>query len=107
MKNRHQAQNIRQSLTNLDLSAFEAAAREAGFLGFCFFPRSGFIHVDLEPARQWGEQLPVRETAFAAKTLPAREILADSRIMKGGGSAGVATLGAASIEVAQNVLTET
>lgn len=55
MKNRHQAQNIRQSLTNLDPSAFEAAAREAGFLGFCFYPRSGFIHVDLEPARQWGE----------------------------------------------------
>jgi len=27
--------------------AFEAAAREVGFLGFGFYPRSGFIHVDL------------------------------------------------------------
>jgi|SRR5690625_4720271 len=45
--------------------------------------------------------------AFAAETPPAREVLADSRTMKGGGAAGVATLGAAGVEVAQNVLSET
>ena len=28
--------------------------------------------VDLGPARQWGERFPVRETAFAAETPPAR-----------------------------------
>jgi len=87
--------------------AFEAAAREVGFLGFGFYPRSGFIHIDLGPARQWGERFPVRETAFAAETPPAREVLADSRTMKGGGAAGVATLGAAGVEVAQSVLAET
>ena len=38
---------------------------------------------------------------------PAREHLADSRTMKGSGAAGVATLGAAGVEVAQSVLTET
>ena len=37
----------------------------------------------------------------------AREVLADSRTMKGGGAAGVATLGAAGVEVAQSVLAET
>jgi zinc D-Ala-D-Ala carboxypeptidase len=59
------------------------------------------------PARQWGERFPVRATAFAAETPPAREVLADSRTMKGGGAAGVATLGAAGVEIAQSVLAET
>lgn len=65
------------------------------------------MHVDLGPARQWGERFPVRATAFAAETPPAREVLAESRTMKGGGAAGVATLGAAGVEVAQQVLAET
>lgn len=63
--------------------------------------------MDLGPARQWGERFPVREIAFAAETPPAREALAESRTMKGGGAAGVAMLGAAGVEVAQNVLAET
>jgi hypothetical protein len=95
------------AMSNHDPVAFEAAAREVGFLGFGFYPRSGFIHVDLGPARQWGERFAIRATAFAAESLPAREVLADSRTMKGGGAAGVATLGAAGVEVAQSVLTET
>ena len=95
------------AMANHDPVAFEAAAREVGFLGFGFYPRSGFIHVDLGPARQWGERFPVRATAFAAETPPAREVLADSRTMKGGGAAGVATLGAAGVEIAQSVLAET
>lgn len=95
------------AMANHDPAAFEAAAREVGFLGFGFYPRSGFIHVDVGPARQWGERFPVRATAFAAETPPAREVLADSRTMKGGGAAGVATLGAAGVEVAQSVLAET
>ena len=43
----------------------------------------------------------------AAFEAAAREVLADSRTMKGGGAAGVATLGAAGVEVAQSVLAET
>lgn len=34
-------------------------------------------------------------------------MLADSRTLKGGGAAGIATVGAASVEVAQDVLAET
>lgn len=49
----------------------------------------------------------MRATAFAAESAPVREVLADSRTMKGSGAAGVATLGAAGVEVAQNVLAET
>ncbi len=94
-------------MANHDPVAFEAAAREVGFPGFGFYPRSGFMHVDLGPARQWGERFPVRETAFAAETPPAREVLADNRTMKSGGAAGFATLGAAGAEVARSVLAET
>ena len=95
------------AMANHDPAAFEAAAREVGFLGFGYYPRSGFMHVDLGPARQWGERFPVRATVFAEDTPPAREVLADSRTMKGGGAAGVAKLGAAGVEVAQSVLSET
>ena len=49
------------AMSNHDPVDFEAAAREVGFLGFGFYPRSGFIHVDLGPARQWGERFPVAE----------------------------------------------
>ena len=55
----------------------------------------------------WGERFPVREAAFAMETPPAREVLAESRTLKGSGAAGVATVGAAGVEVAQNVLAET
>ena len=95
------------AMSNHDPVTFEAAARAVGFLGFGFYPRSGFMHVDLGPVRQWGERFPVRATAFAEETQPSREVLAQSRTMKGGGAAGVATLGAAGVEVAQNVLAET
>ena len=95
------------AMANHDPVVFEAVAREVGSLGFGFYPRSGFIHIDLGPARQWGERFPVQTTAFAAETPPAREVLAESRTMKGSGAAGVATLGAAGVEVAQNVLAET
>jgi zinc D-Ala-D-Ala carboxypeptidase len=95
------------AMSNHDPVAFEAAARAVGFLGFGFYPRSGFLHVDLGPARQWGERFPPRATAFVAEAPPAREILAESRTMKGTGAAGGATLGAAGVEVAQNILTET
>jgi hypothetical protein len=95
------------AMANHDPEAFEAAARATGFKGFGFYPRSGFIHIDLGPARSWGERFPKRATAFAAETPPAREVLAESRTLKGGGAAGVATVGAAGVEVAQQVLTET
>jgi len=95
------------SMANHDPAVFEAAAREAGFLGFGFYPRSGFIHIDLGPARTWGDRFDVRDAGFAPDIPPARETLADSRTMKGSGAAGVATLGAAGVEVAQTVLAET
>ena len=95
------------AMSNHDPVAFETAAREVGFLGFGFYPRSNFMHVDLGPTRQWGERFPVRATAFAVETPPAREVLAESRTLRGTGAAGAATVGAAGLEVAQEVLAET
>ncbi len=95
------------SMTNHDPVAFEAAARKVGFLGFGFYPRSGFIHIDLGPARFWGERFPPRATPFVSEVSPAREVLAESRTLKGSGAAGVATVGAAGVELAREVLGET
>jgi hypothetical protein len=81
-------------------SSSGSTLRAGGYL------RSGFMHIDLGPARQWGECFPARPVKFAAETSPAREVLAQSRTMKGSGAAGVATLGAAGVEVAQQVLAE-
>ena len=61
--------------------------------------------MDFGPKREWGERFAPRP-AFAIETPPARERLAESRTIKGGGVAGVATIGAAGVEVAQEVLVE-
>ncbi len=49
----------------------------------------------------------MRTVPFATDTPPTRELLVQSRTMKGGGAVGVATQGAAGVELAQQVLTET
>ncbi|MCL7466770.1 D-Ala-D-Ala carboxypeptidase family metallohydrolase [Phaeovulum sp. NW3] len=95
------------AMANHDPVAFEAAAREVGFLGFGYYPRSGFMHIDLGPARSWGEKFPVRALPFAPEVPPAREVLAESRTLRGSGAAGAATVSAAGVEVLQEVLTET
>jgi VIT1/CCC1 family predicted Fe2+/Mn2+ transporter len=45
-------------------------------------------------------------SAFAEEVPAAREVLAHSRTLKGTGAAGVATVGAAGVEVVQEVLAE-
>jgi len=94
------------AMANHDPVASEAAAREVGFLGFGYYPRSGFMHIDLGPARVWGAPFPARAVPFAPEIPPAREALAQSRTLRGTGAAGVATIGAAGVEVAQEVLAE-
>ena len=95
------------AMSNHNPVEFEAAARAVGFRGFGTYPRSGFMHIDLGPARSWGEPFPPRAVPFAKETPPARERLADSRTMKGGSAAGVATMGTAGIELAEDILGET
>ncbi len=62
------------AMSNHDPVAFEAAARDVGFLGFGFYPRSGFMHVDLGPARQWGERFPVVEYSIGFQARAAEEL---------------------------------
>ena len=93
------------SMANHDPENFEAAARAVGFTGFGYYPRQNFIHIDIGRARHWGDPFPPRLSRFAEEPPRTRETLAGSRTMKGGGAAGVATLGAASVEVAQDILT--
>ena len=95
------------AMANHDPVAFEAAARAVGFLGFGNYPRSGFMHIDLGPARSWGDPFPARPVPFAPELPPAREVLSESRTLRGGGAAGAATVGAAGVEVLQDVLAET
>ncbi len=101
------------SMANHDPESFEAAAREIGFTGFGFYPRQNFIHIDIGRARQWGDPFSPRTTRsgratrFADELPRLRKNLTESRTMKGGGAAGVATLGAAGVEVIQDVLGET
>jgi zinc D-Ala-D-Ala carboxypeptidase len=95
------------AMANHDPAAFEAAARAVGFLGFGYYPRSGFMHIDLGPARSWGDPFPTRPVPFAPELPPAREVLSESRTLRGGGAAGAATVGAAGVEVLQDVLAET
>ncbi len=92
------------SMANHDPVAFEAAARAVGFLGFGYYPRSGFMHIDLGPARSWGEKFPVRAIPFAPEVSPARERLSESRTLKGAGLATAATIGVTGLEVAQQVI---
>jgi len=44
------------SMSNHDPAVFEAAARAVGFLGFGFYRRNNFIHIDTGPNRTWGER---------------------------------------------------
>jgi len=107
------------SMANHDPKAFEAAARAVGFSGFGFYPRQNFMHIDIGRARQWGDPFPPRATRggrttrsgrttrFSPEPPKLRESLTESRTMKGGGAAGVATVGAAGVEVAQSILADT
>ena len=95
------------SMSNHDPVKFEAAARAVGFTGFGYYPRLNFMHIDIGRARHWGDAFPPRATRFADEPLRLRESLTESRSMKGGGAAGVATLGAAGVEVVQQAVTDT
>ena len=94
------------SMANHDPVVFEAAALEVGFLGSGYYPRSGFMHIDLGPARSWGVKFAPRAVPFAKEGPIDREKLSESRTLRGAGVAGAATVGVAGIEVARQVLAE-
>ena len=60
-------------MENHDPHEFEAAARAVGFTGFGYYPKSGFMHVDTGPARNWGTPWPITATSWPTETAAARE----------------------------------
>jgi zinc D-Ala-D-Ala carboxypeptidase len=94
------------AMSNHDPFRVEQAARRAGFKGFGFYPRSDFMHIDMGPARQWGDPFKLGVTRFSSETPPAREALAGSRTMAGGGLAGLGTAGSAGVEALKSGMAE-
>lgn len=86
-------------MENQDPVAFEAAARDVGFRGVGYYPRQGFMHIDLGPERTWGA--PFKRSATALQSEPAaRQNLVESTTIKAsavqmasGAGAAVAAVG--------------
>ena len=82
-------------MDNFDPHTFEAAARAAGFLGFGYYPRSGFMHIDTGPARSWGTHWPKTANDLPVERPAAPETLAQDSEAKA--AAGVGLSGAVAV----------
>ena len=71
------------AMSNHDLAAFEAATQAVGFLGFGFYPRSGFMHIDLGSARvSWLCRHRLRRARICCACAPdRREIWMVNRVL--------------------------
>lgn len=76
-------------MENQNPQVFEAAAREVGFTGFGFYPKSGFMHVDTGPARQWGTRFKQADSGLPMEPTTTPERLRDDGVGKAGGAAVV------------------
>jgi len=85
-------------MDNHDPHTFEAAARAAGFSGFGYYPRSGFMHVDTAEPRSWGTPWPLTATAWPTEPPRQPEKLAEDKDAKAAAGAGVAGAVAAAAE---------
>jgi zinc D-Ala-D-Ala carboxypeptidase len=50
------------NMANHNPQEFEIAARKVGFRGFGYYPKSGFMHIDLGRERTWGTPFKVTPT---------------------------------------------
>ena len=69
---------------------FEVAARKAGFTGFGFYPKSGFMHIDTGPDRYWGTRWPSTKTEWPAETPRQPETIKEDKEAQAAAGAGVA-----------------
>jgi uncharacterized protein YcbK (DUF882 family) len=63
------------AMSNHEPATFAATARAVGFLGFGTYPRSGFMHIDLGPARSWGEPFPAQATPFVPEAVFVKHVV--------------------------------
>jgi zinc D-Ala-D-Ala carboxypeptidase len=82
-------------MDNFDPHVFEAAARKAGFLGFGYYPKSGFMHIDTGPARSWGTHWPQTANDLPVERPVVPETLAEDSEAKA--AAGVGLSGAVAV----------
>lgn len=88
-------------MENQDPHGFELAARGVGFRGIGYYPKQGFMHIDLGPERTWGTPFPrsatgllqepkARETVVESKTVQATVV--DVAAKAGAGVAAISAL---------------
>lgn len=77
-------------MDNHDPHEFEAVARRIGFTGFGYYPKSGFMHIDIGPARSWGTPWPRTATAWPEETPKRPERISEDREAQAAAGAGVA-----------------
>jgi hypothetical protein len=76
-------------MDNHDPHEFEAAARAAGFTGFGYYPRSGFMHIDTGNARSWGTPWPRSATSWPTEPPRQPETIREDREAQAAMGAGV------------------
>lgn len=94
-------------MANHDPHEFEAAARSVGFTGFGYYPRSGFMHIDIGPARSWGTPWPRTATSWPTETPRRPESVVEDREAQaaaGAGVAGAVAVAAEHLPVASSLL---
>jgi zinc D-Ala-D-Ala carboxypeptidase len=79
---------------NHDPHLFVRLARACGFTGVGTYPKANFVHVDVGPLRQWGEEFPDDTPVFTPEPRP--PALAETRTAR----ATVVTAGAGVLAVA-------
>jgi hypothetical protein len=77
-------------MENHDPHEFETAARAAGFTGFGYYPKSGFMHVDTGPARSWGTPWPITATSWPTEAARQPEKLSEDKEAQAAAGAGLA-----------------
>lgn len=93
-------------MANHDPAAFEKAARKAGFTGFGYYPKQGFMHIDTGPARTWGTPFPRNEAALAPDVSAPREGISstDGKAAAGIGGAGAVAVALDHLPVAGGII---
>lgn len=94
-------------MDNHDPWEFENAARAVGFTGFGFYPKSGFMHIDTGPAREWGTRWPDTPTAWPSEPPRQPETIRedrDTQAVAGASVAGAVALGVEHLPLASGLL---
>jgi len=94
-------------MENHDPHEFEAAARRAGFTGFGYYPKSGFMHIDTGPARSWGTPWPITATDLPTEPRIQPETIksdTEAQAAAGAGAAGLVATGVEYLPAAEGIL---